>query len=73
MNQHRKVNQMKIPRHFNTRVRVVQVDGGRGGGKPGAPEPRCGSTAGGEHRPAVNLDAVKRWGMDRGQHIWTRR
>jgi thioredoxin reductase (NADPH) len=64
------VNQMKIPRHFNTRVKSLEVDNGRILGvvaqTKGAPEPlrldcdylvvNIGA--------AVNLDAVKQWGIE---------
>jgi thioredoxin reductase (NADPH) len=64
------VNQMEIPRHFNTRVKELVVDDGRLTGlvaqTKGAAEPlrldcdylvvNIGA--------AVNLDAVKRWGID---------
>jgi len=64
------VNQMEIPRHFNTRVKSLEVEDGRirtvVAQTKGAPEPlrldcdylvvNIGA--------AVNLDAVKRWGIE---------
>lgn len=64
------VNRMEIPRHFNTRVKGLEVEGGLLRAviaqTKGAPEPfrldadylvvNIGA--------AVNLDAVKRWGID---------
>jgi thioredoxin reductase len=64
------VNQMEIPRHFNTRVKALEVANGRLLGvvaqTKGAPEPfridcdylvvNIGA--------AVNLDAVKSWGIE---------
>jgi thioredoxin reductase (NADPH) len=64
------VNEMKIPQHFNTRIRSIEVEDGRiqavVAATKGNPEPlrlpcdylvvNIGA--------AVNLDAVKRWGIE---------
>ena len=64
------VNQMEIPRHFNTRVRAIEVDDGRIGAvmaqTKGVPEPfrlECDYLVV-NIGAAVNLDAVKRWGIE---------
>ncbi len=65
-----KVNQMEIPRHFNTRVRSLEVEDGRlravVAQTKGSPEPmrlECDYLVV-NIGAAVNLDAVKRWGID---------
>ncbi len=65
-----KVNQMEIPRHFNTRVRSLEVEDGRlravVAQVKGSPEPmrlECDYLVV-NIGAAVNLDAVKRWGID---------
>jgi thioredoxin reductase (NADPH) len=64
------VELMEIPRHFNTRVKALEVQGGRLAAviaqTKGAPEPLRIET---DYLvvnigAAVNLDAVKRWGID---------
>jgi len=64
------VNQMEIPRHFNTRVRAIEVDDGSiravMAQTKGAPEPlrlECDYLVV-NIGAAVNLDAVKRWGIE---------
>ena len=65
-----KVNQMEIPRHFNTRVRSIEVEDGRiravVAQTKGQPEPmrlECDYLVV-NIGAAVNLDAVKRWGIE---------
>jgi thioredoxin reductase (NADPH) len=64
------VNQMEIPRHFNTRVKSLEVDNGRilavVAQTKGAPEPlrlACDYLVV-NVGAAVNLDAVKQWGIE---------
>ena len=64
------VNRMEIPRHFNTRVKAVEVDNGRikavTAQTKGIPEPlrlECDYLVV-NIGAAVNLDAVKRWGIE---------
>ncbi len=64
------VNRMEIPRHFNTRVKAIEVDNGRikavTAQAKGAPEPlrlECDYLVV-NIGAAVNLDAVKRWGIE---------
>jgi thioredoxin reductase (NADPH) len=64
------VNLMEIPRHFNTRVKALEVEDGRLRAviaqTKGAPEPLRIETDSlvVNIGAAVNLDAVKRWGID---------
>jgi ferredoxin/flavodoxin---NADP+ reductase len=64
------VNQMEIPRHFNTRVKAIEADNGviRAvmAQTKGAPEPlrlQCDYLVV-NIGAAVNLDAVRRWGIE---------
>ena len=64
------VNHMEIPRHFNTRVKALQVDNGKiaavSAQTKGAAEPlrlECDYLVV-NIGAAVNLDAVKRWGIE---------
>jgi len=64
------VNQMEIPRHFNTRVKQLEVEGGAlkavHAQTKGAAQPlrlECDYLVV-NIGAAVNLDAVKRWGID---------
>jgi thioredoxin reductase (NADPH) len=64
------VNQMEIPRHFNTRVKAIEVDNGRIAavvaqtkGVPEALRLECDYLVV-NIGAAVNLDAVKRWGIE---------
>jgi ferredoxin/flavodoxin---NADP+ reductase len=64
-----RVNQMEIPRHFNTRVKSLEIDGGRilavTAQTKGAEAPlrlECDYLVV-NIGAAVNLDAVKRWGV----------
>ncbi len=64
------VNRMEIPRHFNTRVKEIEVEDGRiravRAVTKGTPEPlrlECDYLVV-NIGAAVNLDAVKRWGIE---------